>query len=81
MDSKAPLLYPFNYADWNPNMSTYLKRQCLFDVSIGALRECGFYEENIDKINHYDRYYGIMCFRMSPNIHDLIDYVMYPFDL
>ena len=38
MDSKVPLLSPFNNPDWNPKMSAYLKRQCLFDVSIGALR-------------------------------------------
>ena len=47
MDSKVPLLYPFNYADWKPNMSAYLKRQCLFDVSIGALSEPESYEEKI----------------------------------
>ena len=39
MDSKVPLLSPFNYADWKPKMSAYLKRQCLFDVSIGAYDE------------------------------------------
>ena len=39
MDSKFSLLSPFNYADWKPKMSAYLKRQCLFDVSNGALSE------------------------------------------
>ena len=77
MDSKVHLLYPFNYADWKPKTSAYLKRQCLFDVSIGALGEPKSYEDNIDWIN----YYGIMCFGMSPNIHHLIDYVEYPFEL
>ena len=55
MDSKVPLLSPFNYVDCKPKMSEYLKRQCLFDVSIGALIEPMFYEENIDWINNCDR--------------------------
>ena len=61
MYSKVSLLYPFIYADWNPNMSAYLKRQCLFDVSIGALSEPESYEENIYWLNNFDRDYGIMC--------------------
>ena len=81
MDSKVPPLSPFNYADWKPKMSTYLKRQCLFDVSIGALSESESYEENIDWINNDDRFYGIMFFGMSPNIHHLIDSTGYPFEL
>ena len=43
-------------------MRTYLKRQCLFDVSIGALSEPESYEENIDWINNCDIYYGIILF-------------------
>ena len=81
MDSKFPLLSPFNYADCKPKMSVYLKRQCLFDVSIGALNEPESYEENIDWINNCDRDYGIMCLGMSPNIHHLIDSDEYPFYL
>ena len=48
MDLKVPLLSPFNYDDWKPKMSAYMKRQYLFDVSIGALSEPEPYEENID---------------------------------
>ena len=81
MDSKFPLLSPFNYDDWKPKMSAYLKRQCLFDVSIGALSEPGSYEEKIDWINNFDRYYGIICLVMSLNIHHLIDSAEYPFEL
>ena len=81
MDSKFPLLSPFHYADWKPKMSTYLKRQCLFDVSIGALRKTESYEEKIDWINNYDRAYGIMCLVISLNIHHLIDSTEYPFDI
>ena len=62
-------------------MSAYLKRQCLFDVSIGALSEPESYEEKIDWINNCDRSYGIMWLGTSPSIHILIDYVEYPFEL
>ena len=51
MDSKVPLLYPFKYVDRKPKMSTYLKRQCLFDVSIGAMSELESYKEKIVWIN------------------------------
>ena len=78
MDSKVPLLSPFNYADWNPKMSAYLKRQCLFDVSIGALSEPESYEEKIDWLNNCDRDYGIMCLGISPNIYHLIDSAEFP---
>ena len=61
-------------------MSAYLKRQCLFDVSIGALSEPESYEEKIDWLN-CDRAYKIMCLGMSSNIHHLIDSVEYPFEL
>ena len=81
MDSKFPLLYPFNHVDWNFNMSAYLKRKCLFDVSIGDLNETESYEENIDWINNCDRDDGIMCLGMSPNIQNLIDSTEYSFEL
>ena len=81
MSSKVSLLSPFNYADWNPKMSTYLKRQCLFDVSISVLSELKSYEEKIDSITNCDRDYGVMCLGMSPNIYHLIGSVEYPFEL
>ena len=81
MHSKFPLLSPFNYADWKPKMSAYLKRQCLFDVSIGALSEPESYEEKINWINNFDRAYGIMCLGMSPNIYYLIDSAEFPFEI
>ena len=77
MDSKVPLLSPFNYADWNPKMSADLKRQCLFD----ALSELEYYEEKIDWINNCDRDYRIMCLGMSPNIYHLIYFVEFPVEL
>ena len=79
MDSKVPLLSPFNYVDWNPKMTAYLKRQCLFDVIIGAVSEPESYEENIDWLNDCHRAYGIMCLAMSPKTHHLIVSVEYPF--
>ena len=81
MDSKFPLLSHFNYDDWKPKMSAYLKRHCLFEVSIGTLSEPESYEESIDWMNNCDRDYGIMCFGISPNIHHLIDSTEYPFEL
>ena len=62
-------------------MSAYLKRQCLFDVSIGALSELNYYEEKIGWMNNCDRSYGIVCLAMSPNIHHLINSTKYPFEL
>ena len=79
MNSKVPLLSPFNYVYWNPKMRAYLKRQCLFDVSIGALSEPKYYEEKIDWLNNCDRAYGIMCLGMSPNINHIIYSSEYPF--
>ena len=81
MDSKFPLLSPFNYVDWNPKMSAYLKRQCLFDVSNGALSEPESYEEKINWMNNLDRAYGIMRLAISPNIHHLIYSAEYPFEI
>ena len=81
MDLKVPLLSPFNYADWKPKMSAYLKMQCLFDVSIGALSEPETYEEKIDWINNCDIDYGIMCLGISTNIYHLIYSAKYPFEL
>ena len=81
MFSKVPLLSPLNYVDWKPKMSTYLKRQCLFDVSIDALSKPESYEEKSDSINDCDKAYGIMCLAMSPKIHHLIVSIEYPFQL
>ena len=57
MDSKVLLVSPFNYVDWKPKMSAYLKIKCLFDVSIGAVNEPKYYEENINWLNDCDRAY------------------------
>ena len=62
-------------------MSTYLKSQCLFEVSIGALSKLESYEDKIDWLDNSDRAYVIMCLGMSPNIHHLIYSVEYQFDL
>ena len=54
-------------------MSACLKRKCLFEPYS--------YEEKIDWIHNCDRDYGIMCLGMYPNIHHLIDFAEYPFEL
>ena len=73
MDSKyVPLLSPFNYTEWKLKMCAYLKRQCLYDVSIGALSEPESSEEKNEWLNDYDRAFGVMCLAMSSN---------YPFEL
>ena len=49
MDSKeVPLLYPFNYSEWKPKMCAYLKRKCLYDVSIGVVSGLESYEDKCD---------------------------------
>ena len=56
MDSKAvPLLSPFNYSEWKPKMCAYLKRKCLYDVSIGSVSETESYEDKCDSLNDCDR--------------------------
>ena len=56
MDSKVsvPLLSPFTiYSEWKLKMISYLKRQGLYEISIGAGEES--YEEPSDWLNGYDR--------------------------
>ena len=82
MDSRVsvPLLSPFTiYLEWKLNMISYLKRQGIYEISIGVGEES--YEEKSDWLTDYDRAYGIMCLVMSPKMHYLIDFVEYAFDL
>ena len=82
MDLKeVPLLSPFNYSEWKPKMCAYLKRQCLYDVSIGAMSEPKSYEEKCDWINDCDRAYGTMCLAIPPTMPYLFDSIEYPFDI
>ena len=82
MDSKVvPLLYPFNYYEWKFNMCAYIKRQCIYDVSIGAMREPESFQEKYDWLNDNDRAYGTMCLAIPPTMHYLLDSTDYPFEI
>ena len=75
----VPLLTPFTrYSEWKLKMILSLKRQYLYEVSIGFGKES--YEDENDQING-DRYFGTICLSFSPSFHYLIDYVEYPKDL
>ena len=62
-------------------MCAYLKRQCLYDVFIGAVSEPESYEEKCDWINYCDRAYGTMCIYIPLTMCYLLDPVEYPFKL
>ena len=82
MDSQAlPLLSPFNYFEWKSNMCAYLKRQCLYDVSIGAVRELESCQEKDAWLNDNDRAYGTIFLAIPPTMRYLLDSVDYPFEL
>ena len=82
MDLKiVPLFSPFNYSEWKSKMCAYLKRQCLYDVSIRVVREPESYQEKDAWINDNDRAYGTMCLDIPPTIHYLLDSTNYPFKI
>ena len=82
MDSKVfPLLSPFNYSEWKSKMCAYLKRKCIYDVSIGVVREPYFFQEKYAWINDNDRAYGTMCLAIPPTMCYLLDSAHYPFKL
>ena len=82
MDSKVvPLLSPFNYSEWKLKMCAYLKRKCLYDVSIGAVREPYSYQEKDAWLNDNDRAYGTTCLAIPPTMHYILDSTNYPFEL
>ena len=71
MDSilSVPLLTPYTrYSEWKLKMSAYLKRQCLYEVSIGLGKESYKYEN--EWLNDGDRDFGIigMDFWKSPSL-------------
>ena len=82
MDSQAlPLLSPFNYSKWKPKMCAYIKRQCLYDVSIGAVREPKSCQEKDAWLNDNDRAYGTMCLATPPTMCYILVFANYPFDI
>ena len=60
-------------------MISYLKRQNIYEISIGAGEES--YEEPSDWLNDCDREIGSICLAISPSISYLIDSVEQPKDL
>ena len=82
MDSKVvPLLSPFNYSEWKLKMCAYLKMKCLYDVSIGVVREPESFQEKDDWLNDNDRAYRTMCLAIPPIMRYILDSVDYPFEL
>ena len=82
MDSRlsVPLLTPSTrYPEWKLKMISSLKRQCLYEISIGSSEES--YEEPSDQLNGYDRVIGAICLAISLSMHYLIDSVEYPKDI
>ena len=60
-------------------MISYLKRQDLYEISIGASEES--YEEPSDWLNDSDKEIGAICLAISPIMHYLIDSIEYPKDI
>ena len=82
MDSifPVPLLTPFTrYSEWKLKMISYIKRQGLYEISIGDGEES--YEDPSDQLNDCDRAIGAICLAISPSMRYLIDSVEYPKDL
>ena len=73
MDSilSFPLLTPSTrYSEWKMKMIASLKRQGLYEVSIGLGKEYHEYEN--DWLNDGDRAYGTICEAFSPSLCYLI---------
>ena len=62
-------------------MFAYIKRHCLYDVSIGAMREPESFQEKDAWINDNDRAYGTMCLAIPPTMRHLLDSTDYPFEI
>ena len=82
MDSRVsvPLLAPFtSNSKWKLKMISSLKRQGLYEISIGAGEEN--YEEPSDWLNECDRDFGAIYLAISPSMWYHIDSVEYPKDI
>ena len=82
MDSilSIPFITPFmRYLEWKLKMIASLKRQGLYEVSIGIHKES--YEDENEWLNDGDRGFGIICTVFSPRLCYLIDSTEYPKDL
>ena len=82
MDSRLSvhLLTPFTrYSKWKLKMISSLKRQALYELSIGLGKDS--YEDENECLNYNDRYFGTICLGFSPSLRYLIDSVEYLKDL
>ena len=76
----VPLLSPSTrYSDWKLKMIAPLKRQGLYEVSIGLGKESFEYEN--DWLNYGDRAVGAICGAFSRSLRYLTKSVEYPKDL
>ena len=67
----VPLLTPFTrYSKWKLKMISYLKRQGLYDLSIGIGKESYKYEN--DWLNDGDKAFAKLCLAFSPILRYLI---------
>ena len=81
MDSSVPLLTLFtNYSEWKMKMIASLKRQDIYEVSIGIGEE-SFERKDIDWLNECDAAYGTMYMASSPSMRYLKRSIKNPKDL
>ena len=82
MDSKLsiPFLTPSTrYLEWKLKMISSLKRQDLYEVSIGIGKESC--EDENDFLNDGDRAFVTICLALSPSLCYLVKSIEYPKDL
>ena len=80
MDSSVPLLTPFtSYSKWKMKMIASLKRQDLYEVSIGIGEDS--YESENDWMNKCDAAFENLQPSLSCSMHYLSKTVKYPKDL
>ena len=82
MDSKLSVLLltpSTRYSEWKMKMISSLKRQYLYEVSIGLGKES--YEDENDWLNDGDRAFGTICQALSPSLRYFIASAEYPKDL
>ena len=75
-----PLPTPLTrYSEWKLKIILSVKRQGIYEVSIGLGKES--YEDENGWLNDGDRDFGRICLAISPSTHYLIDSSKYPKDI
>ena len=54
------------------NITKFMKRKCIFGITMGTKIEPLLDDENLKWLNRYDKAYGILRLFASPNILDHI---------